>query len=118
MRATPRGRNLSAERAAGAGGPQSGARLVGGARPLRERERERGVGLEAQWRGESLAHDLCVHEQAVARAKDVGEQPAVVVAGLDVTLQPHRGAAWQERRGEAGRLGAEALRGLSEVFDL
>jgi hypothetical protein len=66
------------------------------------------VGGDREGRRESVADERGVHEQPVAPAVHVGEQPSVAVAGLRVEAQAHALAVDEAAVGGAGRL-AEAL---------
>src|SRR5262249_30803756 len=89
--------------------PQAAARgpgLVGDALELLGM---RGVGWHAIDAREPELQQPRVHEQAVARAVHVGEQPPVPVGVLAIEHQRHAVARVEQALGLPARLGAEAL---------
>src|SRR5688572_8056547 len=94
---------------AAARSPKPDRVMLGGAGGVDEQLGERRVRCDRQRLGKAVADDLVIDESAVRGPVDVGEQPSVVVAGDDVTLEPHAAAHHKQLAGVLVRLVTEAL---------
>src|SRR5262249_53510539 len=72
-----------------AGAPKASAGLARGAGQARELGGVRDVRRDGQRARVAVADELRVDEGAVALAVDVGEEPPVAIAVLDVADEPH-----------------------------